>query len=478
MRRNRFDSIDADQERKDQSPIPVAVTFRNLYVPISCNLEDEYDDKVQGEEESMYHSNRWTKHLPHHKALLSVELEIIVSNQFINHLHERYKSKFSKKILKKLFGKYDRFNETRMGDDQDVVILSKIIERPNLLWDHLEDKLDDFYASIPVSTSDTEEDISVRTNIWNDIQMSMKIRCKAYIPTPTFISRRKSSVDDMEHEKKFSMHSIVLSTIDLDINRLKVLPQNIQALNSAFVLPPSKYHSSLPSALPHNTFLIHFSDGTTRTSIEIYNTLLDQKIIRGEVANRFDDKVFNVLEEQIEYTKAKLSMNKLSVSSTKQVIQKGNNINGDAILKRDIPPQITPNKKTNQGAFVDAFESVSSSVNTSRNNSRHGNPIILSDDGIYDQSESYDSNSLDSSDEIDSSKLNVVETDELKLQNIDNEIQMLNDILRRSQQNVEDELSLQKQVRYELCCSDYVNLYYESSLISCFQKYAAHNEPW
>lgn len=452
--------MDAEHERKDQSPIPIAVTLRNLYVPTSrnvsgytdlkCSDEDEYDEIVLGEEESMYHSNRWTKHLPHHKALLSVELEIIVSNQFINHLNERYKSKSSKKILKKLFGKYDRSNGTRMGDDPDVVILSKIIERPtsHLVWDHLEDKLDDFYASIPVSTSDTQEDISVRTNLWNDIQMSMKIRCKAYIPSPTRKSRRKSSVDDMEHEKKFSVHSIVLSVIDLDINHLKVLPQNIQALNSAFVLPPSKYYSSLPSALPHNTFLIHFSDGTTRTSIEIYNILLDQKVIKGEVAIRFDDQVFNVLEEQIEYTKAKLSMNKLSISSTKKVIQKGNNVNGDTMLKRDIPYQITPNKGTNQGAFVDAFESVSSSANTSRNNSRHENPIVLSDDGIYDQSESYDSSSLDSSDEIDNSKLNVVKADELKLQNIDNEIQMLNDILKRSQQKVEDQLSLQKQVRY------------------------------
>jgi hypothetical protein len=467
MRRNRFDSMDAEHERKDQHPIPIAATLRNLYVPKSCTLSgpinldcsNENDDnhrlheKEEEEEDQEYmqhHSNRWTNHLPLHKALVSVEIEIVIPNQAIHHLNQTYTTKYSKRILKKLFGKHDALQGTSMmGDDQDVMILcSKIIERPNshLLWDHLEDKLDDFYASIPVSTSDTEEDIVCRTNLWNDIQKSMKIRCKAYMPLPTRLaSRGTSRVDDIEH--KFNMRSIVLSTMDLDINRLKVLPQNTQTSKSSFVLPSSKYNSSLPSALPYNTFLIHFSDGSTRASMGIYDLLLDQKVIRDDVTNRFDDKTFNVLEEQVEYTKAKLSINELSISSTKKIIQKGYSINGDPMLKRDLVHEITPNKGINRGAFVDAFESVSNSANTSKNNSAHANPTVLSDDDISNKLDFSDCNSSDSADETNVSKLEGINDGELDIQTIDNEIQMLNEILQYNQQKVEDELSLQRQVR-------------------------------
>ena len=470
MRRNRSNSIDAETE-KDQCPIPVAVTLRNLYIPkdkaytlpgysSSMGYSDgnDEDHELQEEEEdgSLYHSNRWTNHLPLHKALVvPVELEIVVPYKIIHYLNQTLKTKSAKKILKKLFGKYDVLKGTTMlgnNDDQDVLILcSKIIERPcsHLLWDHLEDKLDDLYASIPVSTSDTEEDILARTNIWNEVKMSMKIRCKAHIPLPTLnnTSRRKSVEYDMECEKhKFNMHSVVLAMIHLDVSQLKILPQNTQTSN-AFVLPSSRYCSSVPSALPTNAFLIHFSDGTTRTSIETYNLLIDQKIITGDTTNRFDDKVFNMLEEQVEYTKAKLSMNGSSMTTRKKIIQKGNSIHGDTALKRDTN-EITPNKRANRGAFVDAFESVSISAHSSRNSSMHGNPIVSVNDGISDSLDSSDSSRTSgSSDEIDLSKLKEIESGEIQEQDIDHEIQLLNDILKYNQQKVEDELSLQRKVR-------------------------------
>jgi hypothetical protein len=189
------------------------------------------------------------------------------------------------------------------------------------LWDHIHERIDDLYNEViapPHLTQhqhqekETEKEQSRRERIWKDIRNCMRIQCKAILVSDTIEQKHAH-----EHAAKAG---IILTSASLNPKNLKLLPIQANTITSEdpSILGVSKYTNAIPCALPRNSLMIHFSDGSTRVLPALCSFLVKKGVLpntqnggsngssrNGSIQDgqvdkfekRFDDDIFNVLTD-------------------------------------------------------------------------------------------------------------------------------------------------------------------------------------
>jgi len=389
MIRRRFDS---DEEQREI--VPVAVTLRNAFAPrlhmqstgkqhethINDHLntdkcdddnadnddDDDDDDDDIGEADicqtqSYVSAGRLPAGGIHEASMIPIEMEIVVPYSLVVRLKQSYKtSKAMKRRISQFFGLENNEKERKMkndghdgnddgNDDRLLVLCSKVqgCKTSHLLWDHLDERLDDLYRemiSVPPSEEVECGDKAVRDEIWTDILSAMRIQCKAIMPSTTTHSIEDDDDDNDDdddgsssdgemspepfvHTPKASnqSRSIMLASAPLNPKQLKKLPFNSTGTEASGILAVSKYNNSIPHSLPRNSPLMHYSDGTTRVHPNLYEILIKQEVIAEPVLDgssyddvevdkfekRFADDMFSVLGDASsnrDFTRVKLKL--------------------------------------------------------------------------------------------------------------------------------------------------------------------------
>ena len=271
---------------------------------------------------------------------LPIEMEIVVTYEFLVQFHAHQQNEHTRSRIRDLFGldltkeknstKTSKLNGTEhsyMGeessqlgtpDEKVVVLCSKLQDTRSShpLWDHVNEKLDDLYNLIP------QED-----DLWSDLYKAMRIQFRAIVPSNSnFETKAGSLQSDLSNEiiNCKESKSILLATCPLHPYKLEPITSSLQEsaqnnTQSSILIGASKFRDNVPYSLPPNSILIHYSDGTTRVSPELFHLLGKRKLIEttrsssqqrlenmdvDKFARRFDDEVFNVLEDK-GYVKAK-----------------------------------------------------------------------------------------------------------------------------------------------------------------------------
>jgi hypothetical protein len=148
--------------------------------------------------------------------------------------------------------------------------------------------------------------------------------------------------DNRNDDDNFKERCILLGSVPLHHSGMIPLPvakvdkfsHNMQR-QTLSVVGESKYANTIPSSLPRNAILVHYSDGTTRVSSKLYQMLVDNHVIedngsewrRRAASNvwekyekRFDDNVFQVLQDgSVHQTDG---IKDLSINSSSSVLYK------------------------------------------------------------------------------------------------------------------------------------------------------------
>jgi len=364
--------------------------------------------------------------------LVSVCTLVISDSSSQSHLHSR------------LFIRNSTCKDSRHGvKERNSTIAGGVGTANHPLWDHIHERLDDLYNEVisPAQHLGQHQDQHhheqtqrERERIWTDIRNCMRIQCKAIL-----ISNKHTH----SHANDMNMHSnaettrteIILTSASLNAKKLVILPVNPNTydINSTSeaeepsMLGVSKYTNAIPHALPRNSLMVHFSDGSTRVLPTLFSFLVKRGVISGleqerdkdgnisgsgnsnagsrngskhdvqvdKFEKRFEDDIFNMLTDSSSSQNGHGHGNgsgravKLNLGShTPPIIGNesgrangnGNFVNGNA-------------NATVKGSFTDAFNSLSmhSSMTTP---SKDGNILLKSmelsdDDAESDESENF-----------------------------------------------------------------------------------------
>lgn len=216
--------------------------------------------------------------------------------------------------------------------------MSGTISHPT--WDHMQEQLEDLFSEVIIAneatvstpsqaTSEYENDdetspwlqknkdskrldlLNQRQEIWNRIKLSMRIQCKAVVNLEANIQSNfqngiengatSTSGNKCCHEPEFDMCRpdvtyFILSATSLDANFLKKLPTNLEgkSMSDPSMLGPiSKYSQSVPNALPRNSILVHFSDGSSRISPKLFDFLVKEGVLDNDDDNIYENRSGN-----------------------------------------------------------------------------------------------------------------------------------------------------------------------------------------
>lgn len=347
--------------------------------------EEDEDDTTLNNYQIFTKANQWRDQAKRN-IFLPIEMEIVVSHSFLFQLYSYQKDEKVRTRIKDLFGldsqsntifieQFNEFNahnfyKKKKYDDRLVVLCSKLQDTRSShpLWEHVNEKLDDLYDLIPQGHED----------LWNDLYKAMRIQFRAIVPSHTNSDLvMKESNDTISHSMSKSSNdirckqskSILLASSPLHPYKLKpitpVVENSLQNESSSILLGSSTFKQSIPKSLPPNSILIHFSDGTTRVCPELYSLLLSHGVLNtskadrvsddfdvDKFAKRFDDNVFDVLEDH-GYVKAKFKTN--------NDIESNGFLENSSIHGIDKSSQPLISRSSSKGAFADAFESMANS---------------------------------------------------------------------------------------------------------------------
>ena len=347
--------------------------------------EEDEDDTTLNNYQIFTKANQWRDQAKRN-IFLPIEMEIVVSYSFLFQLYSYQKDEKVRIRIKDLFGldsqsntifieQFNEFNahnfyKKKKYDDRLVVLCSKLQDTRSShpLWEHVNEKLDDLYDLIPQGHED----------LWNDLYKAMRIQFRAIVPSHTNSDLvMKESNDTISHSMSKSSNdirckqskSILLASSPLHPYKLKpitpVVENSLQNESSSILLGSSTFKQSIPKSLPPNSILIHFSDGTTRVCPELYSLLLSHGVLNtskadrvsddfddDKFAKRFDDNVFDVLEDH-GYVKAKFKTN--------NDIESNGFLENSSIHGIDKSSQPLISRSSSKGAFADAFESMANS---------------------------------------------------------------------------------------------------------------------
>ncbi len=370
------ESSDGDIDRsRMKDALPVTIMLRNCLPPNVCSASSERDQKDRGgdrgantrsidriridpagnenidEEPSMdddddyveedendttldnyqifTKTNQWRDQAKN-IIFLPIEIEIVVTYDFLLQFHSHQKHEHTRARIRDLFGldinieKNDKNKDSKDSletrNEPIVVLCSKLQDTRSShpLWDHVNEKLDDLYDILPKEL-----------DLWNDLYKAMRIQFRAIVTSKAnFDLRGKSSQNNVSADNINCKESksILLASCPLHPYKLKPLAlskygRNQNDTSSPLLVGSSKFRDEIPKLLPPNSILIHYSDGTTRVSPELYHLLGHKNLIEIEsssdqlrlenidvdkFARRFDDDVFDVLEDE-GYVKAKFN---------------------------------------------------------------------------------------------------------------------------------------------------------------------------
>lgn len=341
------------------------------------NEDEEENDTTLDNYQIFTKTNQW-RDQANKIIFLPIEMEIVVTYEFLVQFHSHQKNEHARSRIRDLFG-LDVSNENANNDrykahgdekiqnkckeigstaakERVVVLCSKLQDTRSShpLWDHVNEKLDDLYDLIP-----RENDL------WSDLYKAMRIQFRAIVPSKADFSMKDDPLlnDASESINCKSSKSILLASCPLHPFKLKPITlSSTKGVNdnstSSFLIGTSKFRDNVPYAMPPNSILIHYSDGTTRVSPEVFHILRHKNVIDTEASNnqqqleimdvdkfarRFDDDAFDVLDDK-GYVKAKLQLENSQFA--KQKIQNNDEPNESDSEAKFIAAEST-NKKIN-----------------------------------------------------------------------------------------------------------------------------------
>ena len=326
-------------DHDDSNVVPVAVTLRNTFAPRGQILKSlQLGMHANSRELDMSRSDE--------SLSLPIHMEIVAPHSLLIELKNTYRSdKRMKKRIANMFG-LGKMEKENSGRDSDIHRLTPIccmsyldsclsntlkqsmsgtISHP--VWDHIQEQLEDLYREVITATeatistpsqatSDDENDdetspwlqknedskqldlLNQRQEIWDRIKLSMRIQCKAIVDVDANIqSNLQNGIENGAtsghkscHEPEFDVCRsdatyFNLSATSLDAKFLKKLPTNLEgnSMSDPSMLGPiSKYSQSVPNALPRNSILVHFSDGSSRISPKLFEFLVKEGILDND----------------------------------------------------------------------------------------------------------------------------------------------------------------------------------------------------
>ena len=404
----------------DSNVVPVAVTLRNAFAPKGPILKSL---QLGAHARELDMSNTSV----HPSLSLPIQMEIVASHSLLIELKNTYRSnRRMKKKIANMFGlgKMEKENSGRDSDihrltpiccvsclDSDscpsntlIQSMSGTISHPT--WDHIQEQLEDLYSEVITAneatfstpsqaTSEYENDdetspwlqknkdskrldlLNQRHEIWNRIKLSMRIQCKAVVNLEANIqSNLQNGIENGAtsgnkccHEPEFDMCRpyatyFILSATSLDANFLKKLPTNLEGSDPSMLGPISKYSQSVPNALPRNSILVHFSDGSSRISPKLFDFLVKEGVLDNDDDNIYENRsgnqdhendylsescghhLFNTIEDlQVDTFQNRFSDDLQALSSGKWGLQRRdtNRSHGNGV---------------ETGSFADAFDSL------------------------------------------------------------------------------------------------------------------------
>lgn len=404
----------------DSNVVPVAVTLRNAFAPKGPILKSL---QLGAHARELDMSNTSV----HPSLSLPIQMEIVASHSLLIELKNTYRSnRRMKKKIANMFGlgKMEKENSGRDSDihrltpiccvsclDSDscpsntlIQSMSGTISHPT--WDHIQEQLEDLYSEVITAneatfstpsqaTSEYENDdetspwlqknkdskrldlLNQRHEIWNRIKLSMRIQCKAVVNLEANIqSNLQNGIENGAtsgnkccHEPEFDMCRpdatyFILSATSLDANFLKKLPTNLEGSDPSMLGPISKYCQSVPNALPRNSILVHFSDGSSRISPKLFDFLVKEGVLDNDDDNIYENRsgnqdhendylsescghhLFNTIEDlQVDTFQNRFSDDLQALSSGKWGLQRRdtNRSHGNGV---------------ETGSFADAFDSL------------------------------------------------------------------------------------------------------------------------
>lgn len=404
----------------DSNVVPVAVTLRNAFAPKGPILKSL---QLGAHARELDMSNTSV----HPSLSLPIQMEIVASHSLLIELKNTYRSnRRMKKKIANMFGlgKMEKENSGRDSDihrltpiccvsclDSDscpsntlIQSMSGTISHPT--WDHIQEQLEDLYSEVITAneatfstpsqaTSEYENDdetspwlqknkdskrldvLNQRHEIWNRIKLSMRIQCKAVVNLEANIqSNLQNGIENGAtsgnkccHEPEFDMCRpdatyFILSATSLDANFLKKLPTNLEGNDPSMLGPISKYSQSVPNALPRNSILVHFSDGSSRISPKLFDFLVKEGVLDNDDDNIYENRsgnqdhendylsescghhLFNTIEDlQVDTFQNRFSDDLQALSSGKWGLQRRdtNRSHGNGV---------------ETGSFADAFDSL------------------------------------------------------------------------------------------------------------------------
>ena len=411
-------------DHDDSNVVPVAVTLRNAFAPKGPILKSiQLGVHANSRELDM---SSTSVHRSDESLSLPIHMEIVAPHSLLIELKNTYRTdKRMKKRIANMFG-LGKMEKENSGRDSDIHRLTPICcvscsdscqlntlkqsmsgTKSHPTWDHIQEQLEDLYSEVitaneaTLSTpsqaiSDDENDdetspwlqknkdskrldlVHQRQEIWDRIKLSMRIQCKAIVDVETNIqSNLQNGIENgatsrhkYGHEPEFDMCKsdttyFILSATSLDANFLKKLPSNLDGnsrSDPSMLGPIAKYSQSVPNALPRNSILVHFSDGSSRISPKLFDFLVKEGVLDNDDDNIYefrsgnwdnendnfsesiDHQIFNNIEDlQVDTFQNRFSDDLKGISSGKWGLQ-----------RRDT--NMEPGSFA--GSFADAFDSL------------------------------------------------------------------------------------------------------------------------
>lgn len=414
-------------DHDDSNVVPVAVTLRNAFAPKGPILKSlQLGVHANSRELDM---SSTSVHRSDESLSLPLHMEIVAPHSLLIELKNTYRTdKRMKRRIANMFG-LGKMEKENSGRDSDIHRLTPICcvscldtcqsntlkqsmsgTKSHPTWDHIQEQLEDLYSEVITAneatlstpsqaTSDDENDdetspwlqknkdskrldlVNQRQEIWDRIKLSMRIQCKAILDVETNIqSNLQNGIENGAtsrhkccHEPEFDMCKsdttyFILSATSLDANFLKKLPANLERnsmSDPSMFGPIAKYSQSVPNALPRNSILVHFSDGSSRISPKLFDFLVKEGVLddddddniyenrsgNGDHENdnfseSIDHQIFiNIEDLQVDTFQNRFSDDFQGISSGKWGLQ-----------RRDINRSHWNSVET--GSFADAFDSL------------------------------------------------------------------------------------------------------------------------
>lgn len=336
-------------------PVPTAILLRNAYVPTpdhTCSEEGDVPNPAMIEEDRSGKEGQRRRRRRNlksssaagdHRTLPtppSIRLELVVDRHVVTaEVQSRICGKAAIDSMNDASG-LNSANLTLCDDDgqedtttaatattpSDVILHSSSSPCPSLhpRWDHLDEKFHLFERK----HSDTNGKNSTATLDaikFDDVYKSIKARVVIDVPS--------SDLATETEETSRNTTPLVLVELPLYPTDLRRLPRSAANAGQTDGDDDDDYHLSstppahtasvtIPSALPPNALLVHYSDGTTRIDPTLYHRLvkagiinetkakaggrlrLDSGVIEDRIredrkARRFDDDIFDMLGEGV-----------------------------------------------------------------------------------------------------------------------------------------------------------------------------------